>query len=47
MFSKKTNKICGIIAASMEGAKVSLGSSNNSIKEFIYGDAGSRTQVQK
>ncbi len=47
VFSKKTNKICGIIAASMEGAKVSLGSSNNSIKEFIYGDAGSRTQVQK
>lgn len=47
VFSKKTNKICGIIAASMEGAKVSLGSSNNGIKEFIYGDAGSRTQVQK
>ena len=47
VFSKKTNKVCGIIAASMEGAKVSLGSSNNDIKQFISGDAGSRTQVQK
>tara|TARA_B100000212_G_C27375883_1_gene534689 strand:- start:1235 stop:2134 length:900 start_codon:yes stop_codon:yes gene_type:complete len=47
VFSAKTKEICGIIAASLKGAKVSLGSSNNDIKKFINGDAGSRTQVQK
>ena len=47
VFSKNTRKVCGMIAASMEAAKLSLGSSSNDIKKFLNGDAGSRTQVQK
>tara|TARA_B100001121_G_scaffold130925_1_gene114831 strand:- start:6901 stop:7788 length:888 start_codon:yes stop_codon:yes gene_type:complete len=42
VFSKKTRKVCGMIAASMEGAKLSLGSSSNDMKNFIKEDNKSK-----
>ena len=47
VFSKETKKLCGNINATMKTSGISIGSTNNSILEFVNGAAGSRTQVQK
>jgi hypothetical protein len=47
VFSKKTNKLCGNINASLRKAKLSLGSSSDTIKEFLDGDTGSRDKIKK
>lgn len=47
VFSKKTKKLCGNINASIRKAKLSLGSSSNTIKEFLNEYSSRQSEIKK